>query len=59
VDYDGRRYTFVEYKGQNQPEIELNGASHKSNRIFDLVTRSTLPNPSSHDLEFLIVNQDR
>jgi len=27
VIYGGRRYTFVEYKGQNHAEIELNDAS--------------------------------
>jgi len=43
---------------QNHGRIKLNDASHKSNRIFHLVTCSTLLKSSSNDLEFLIVNQD-
>jgi len=33
VIYGGRRDMFVEYKGQNIAEIELNDATDKSHRI--------------------------
>ena len=33
IYHGGRRYTFVEYKGQNQPEIELNATFVVSYRI--------------------------
>ena len=32
--HGGRRQLFVEYKGQNQPEIELNDATDKTHRIY-------------------------
>jgi hypothetical protein len=51
VVYGGTRYTFVEYKGHNQAEIELNDATNKSHRIESSMENSLAAAPAARLIE--------